>query len=44
MKSFNVIINDFNGGTFEPYDIMPYLVNEYNKAKVKPSSLKKINA
>ena len=42
MKSFNVIINDFNGGTFEPYDIMPYLVNEYNEAKVKPSSFQEL--
>lgn len=38
MKSFNVIINDFNRDTFEPYDVMPYLVDEYNKAEVKPSS------
>lgn len=42
MKSFNVIINDFNGGTFEPYDVMPYLVHEYNEAKVKPSSFQEL--
>lgn len=38
MKKFNVIINDFNSGTFEPYDVMPYLMREYNKAKDKPST------
>lgn len=36
MKSFNVIINDFNAGTFEPYDVMPYLIREYNESKNKP--------
>lgn len=38
MKSFNVIINDFNKGTFEPYDVIPYLMREYNKAEHKPST------
>lgn len=38
MKSFYVIVNYFNRGTFEPYDIMPYLISEYNEAKVKPAS------
>lgn len=38
MKSFYVIINDFNAGTFEPYDVMPYLINEYNGSKDKPST------
>ena len=38
MKSFYVIINNFNKGTFEPYDVMPYLMAEYNKAKSKPST------
>ena len=38
MKSFYVIINNFNKGTFEPYDVMPYLMTEYNKAKNKPST------
>lgn len=41
MKSFNVIINDYNRGTFKPYDIMPYLINEYNEAEVKPASFQK---
>lgn len=31
MKSFNVIIHDFNGKKFVPYDIMPYLLREYEK-------------
>lgn len=39
MKSFNVIINNFNTRTFEPYDIMPHLIDEYNKSKNKPSTL-----
>lgn len=39
MRSFYVIINDFNRGTFEPYDVMPYLMGEYNKAETKPSTL-----
>ena len=39
MKSFNVIVNNFNAGSFEPYDVMPYLIREYNKAEVKPSTV-----
>ena len=38
MRSFYVIVNDFNKGTFEPYDVMPYLMVKYNKAEVKPST------
>ena len=40
-KSFNVIIYNVNTRTFEPYDIMPYLINSYRKLKKekKPSSL-----
>lgn len=38
MKSFYTIINNFNAGTFEPYDVMPYLIDEYNKSKDKPST------
>lgn len=38
MKSFNVIINDFNRDTFKPYNIMPYLIREYNESKDKPST------
>lgn len=36
MKSFNVIIED--NGKFEPYDIMPFLLNEYNDSEDKPES------
>lgn len=38
MKSFNVIWQDFNRKKFEPYDIMPYFIDEYNKAKIKPNT------
>ena len=43
MKSFNVIVYNFNTKKFEPYDIMPYLVDRYKrlKAKDRPLSLKK---
>ena len=43
MKSFNVIVYNFNTKKFEPYDIMPYLVDRYErlKAKDRPLSLKK---
>lgn len=34
MKSFNVIIED--NGVFRPYDIIPYLIDQYNKSKNKP--------
>ena len=42
MKSFNVIVYNFNTKKFEPYDIMPYLVDRYKrlKAKDRPLSLK----
>lgn len=42
MKSFNVIINDFNRDTFVPYDVMPYLIREYNKLKDKPSTMEEL--
>ena len=38
MKSFNVINFNFNSSKFEPYDVMPYLVNEYNETKKKPKT------
>ena len=43
MKSFNVIVYNFSTMKFEPYDIMPYLVDRYKrlKAKDRPLSLKK---
>lgn len=42
MKSFNVIIHDFNGKTFVPYDIMSYLIKEYNELETKPSTNKEL--
>ncbi len=36
MKSFNVIWWDFNKKEPEPYDVIPYLVDCYNKSKDKP--------
>lgn len=38
MKSFNVIWQDFNTQTFEPYDIMPYLIEQYQKSEEKPKT------
>lgn len=38
MKSFNVIWQDFNKRTFEPYDIMPYFVQEYQNSEEKPQT------
>lgn len=32
---FNVIIGNFNKKTFEPYDIMPYLIDKYKDKKPK---------
>lgn len=36
MKKFNVIIED--NGRFEPYDIMPYLVERYIRSDNKPTT------
>lgn len=38
MKSFNVIWQDFNKRIFEPYDVMPYFVREYQESKKKPET------
>lgn len=38
MRSFYTIINNFNKGTFEPYDVMPYLMRKYNEDQSKPST------
>ena len=38
IKSFNVIYQNFNAQKFEPYDVMPYLVDEYNISKSKPTT------
>lgn len=34
-KSFYTIIYNINNKTFEPYDIMPYFINEYKDKKKK---------
>lgn len=38
MKSFNVIWYDFNSKTFKPYNVIPYFVDEYKRAKKKPKT------
>lgn len=38
MKKFNVIIWDVNAREFVPYNIIPYLLNQYKTAKVKPTT------
>lgn len=38
MKTFNVINYNFNKQVMEPYDVIPYLVNEYEKCKTKPQT------
>lgn len=38
MIQFNVIIWDFNERVFKPYDIIPYLIECYNKTKTKPKT------
>lgn len=38
MKSFNVIIQNFNTNKFDPYDVMPFFIEEYNKLKKKPKT------
>lgn len=35
MKTFNVIIYDFNGKRFVPYDIIPYFLEVYKERKKK---------
>lgn len=38
MKSFNVILEDYNHRTFIPYDVMPYLVDKYKESREKPKT------
>ena len=38
MKIFNVIVYDFNGKKFESYNIIPYLVSQYEKTAHKPKT------
>ena len=40
MKSFNVIRGNFNTGKFETYDVIPYLIHEYQKVKKSRSKFK----
>ena len=39
MKSFYVIVYDFNRKTFIPYDVIPYLKKCYYEATSKPETL-----
>lgn len=39
MKSFYVIVYDFNRRTFVPYDVIPYLKKCYYEAEDKPNTL-----
>lgn len=38
MKKFNVIVYNINSKQFETYDIIPYLVSQYQKAESKPKT------
>lgn len=38
MKKFNVIIWNVNARKFESYDIIPYLIDCYQKSKTKPKT------
>ncbi len=38
MKKFNVIVYNINSKQFETYDIIPYLVSQYQKATSKPKT------
>jgi hypothetical protein len=39
MKSFNVIAWNYTNRRMDSYDVMPYLVEQYKKAKEKPETL-----
>ena len=38
MKTFNVIVYDFNSKEFIPYNIIPYLVSQYKIKRDKPKT------
>jgi len=38
LKHFYVLNSNFNKQSIEPYDVIPHLVDEYNKLKKKPVS------
>lgn len=42
MKTFYVIIYNTNKRTFEPYDVMEYFLNEYNREPHKPDTYEDI--
>lgn len=44
MKSFYVIWQNFNHQKFEPYDIMPYLIDKYTESKKKPVSFEEFKS
>jgi hypothetical protein len=44
MRTFNVIIEDFNAQTFEPYNIMRHLTRVYEDAKKNNRELPKTKA
>lgn len=39
---YNVIHYNINSRKFEPYDIFPYLVNQYNKLDIKPATFEEV--
>lgn len=42
MTEYNVIIWDFNSKKFVPYNIFPYLLEEYKSLKEKPTTFEDI--
>lgn len=44
MNRFNVIIEDVNRREFIPYNVIPYLVEQYNKAKNKPTTFEEFKS
>lgn len=42
MKIFNVIVFDFNSKSFKGFNIIPYLVREYNEQKPKLKTFKEV--
>lgn len=38
MREFNVIVYNINSKEFEPYNVIPHLVNCYDKKKSKPKT------
>lgn len=44
MSSFNVIWHNCNLKRFEAYDVMPFFIDEYNKARDKPKTFEEFSA